>query len=122
MDRELGYNDKVTAISWALNSAVECHLHTSPLSNTFNNLTGLQGTAKFVIVRASQNKNGGSNGGCEKVRSRTLGRNRPNIVSSRLGTKPRQRSESPNFRSVILIWSSPCVGATASPGAKSFCP
>src|SRR5271166_2399254 len=28
MDRELGYNDKVTAISWALNSAVECHLHT----------------------------------------------------------------------------------------------
>src|SRR5271166_2855700 len=28
MDRELGYNDKVTAIQWALNSAVECHLHT----------------------------------------------------------------------------------------------
>jgi hypothetical protein len=25
--------------AWALNSAVECHLHTSPLSNTFNNLT-----------------------------------------------------------------------------------
>jgi len=54
---------------WALNSAVECHLHTSSLFNTFNNLTRLLGTAKYLIVRGSQDKNGGSNGGCEKVRS-----------------------------------------------------
>jgi hypothetical protein len=25
---ELGYNDELTATQWALNSAVECHLHT----------------------------------------------------------------------------------------------
>jgi hypothetical protein len=36
----------------ALNSAVECHLHTSSLSNTFNNITGLQGTAKYLKIRA----------------------------------------------------------------------
>ena len=28
MDRELMYNDELTALQWALNSAVECHLHT----------------------------------------------------------------------------------------------
>ena len=28
MDRELVYNDDFTANQWALNSAVECHLHT----------------------------------------------------------------------------------------------
>src|SRR5580658_8402783 len=28
MDRELMYNDELTAPRWALNSAVECHLHT----------------------------------------------------------------------------------------------
>ena len=28
MDRELVYNDELTALQWALNSAVECHLHT----------------------------------------------------------------------------------------------
>ena len=26
--RELVYNDELTALQWALNSAVECHLHT----------------------------------------------------------------------------------------------
>ena len=26
--RELVYNDELTALKWALNSAVECHLHT----------------------------------------------------------------------------------------------
>ena len=26
--RELVYNDELTASKWALNSAVECHLHT----------------------------------------------------------------------------------------------
>src|SRR5580692_11122802 len=36
---------------WALNSAVECHLHTSSRFNTFNNLTGLPGTAKYLIIR-----------------------------------------------------------------------
>ena len=41
LDRELVYNDELTARSWALNSAVECHLHTSCISFTFNNLTGL---------------------------------------------------------------------------------
>jgi hypothetical protein len=53
----LGYRS-----SWALNSAVECHLHTSSLSNTFN-LTRLLGTAKYLKTRSSQNNNGGSNGG-----------------------------------------------------------
>jgi hypothetical protein len=52
---------------WALNSAVECHLHTSSLFNTFNNLTRLLGTAKYLIIRGSQDNNGSSNGGCEKV-------------------------------------------------------
>ena len=28
VDRELVYNDELTAVKWALNSAVECHLHT----------------------------------------------------------------------------------------------
>jgi hypothetical protein len=28
VDRELVYNDELTAAKWALNSAVECHLHT----------------------------------------------------------------------------------------------
>ena len=27
-DREVMYNDELTACTWALNSAVECHLHT----------------------------------------------------------------------------------------------
>jgi hypothetical protein len=27
-DQELVYNDELTACEWALNSAVECHLHT----------------------------------------------------------------------------------------------
>jgi hypothetical protein len=48
---ELGYNDELTATQWALNSAVECHLHTSSLFNTFNNLTRLAGTAKYLILR-----------------------------------------------------------------------
>jgi hypothetical protein len=39
---------------WALNSAVECHLHTSSRSNTFNNLTSATGTAKYLKVRARQ--------------------------------------------------------------------
>ena len=30
VDRELVYNDQLTARLWALNSAVECHLHTLP--------------------------------------------------------------------------------------------
>jgi len=41
--------------SWALNSAVECHPHTSSLSNTFNNLTRLPGTAKYLTIRSSRN-------------------------------------------------------------------
>jgi hypothetical protein len=28
VDGELVYNDELTAAKWALNSAVECHLHT----------------------------------------------------------------------------------------------
>jgi hypothetical protein len=47
----------------ALNSAVECHLHTFSRSNTFNNLTRLPGTAKYLIIRGSENENGGRNGG-----------------------------------------------------------
>jgi hypothetical protein len=38
----------------ALNSAVECHLHTSSRFNAFNNLTGLPGTAKYLIIRGSR--------------------------------------------------------------------
>jgi hypothetical protein len=49
--RELVYNDELTALQWALNSAVECHLHTSFLSNTFNNLTRFRRTAKSLKVR-----------------------------------------------------------------------
>jgi len=44
------YNDELTARTWALNSAVECHLHTSSRSNTFNNLTRLSGTAKYLKI------------------------------------------------------------------------
>ena len=43
VDWELVYNGELTASKWALNSAVECHLHTSSRFNTFNNLTGLRG-------------------------------------------------------------------------------
>ena len=49
---ELVYNDELTAVMWALNSAVECHPHTSSISNTFNNLTRLPGTAKYLKIRA----------------------------------------------------------------------
>jgi hypothetical protein len=52
-----------TANQWALNSAVECHLHTFPRSNTFNTLPGLPGTAKYLIIRGSREENGGHNGG-----------------------------------------------------------
>ena len=52
------YNDELTALQWALNSAVECHLHVSSLFNTFNNLTRLTGTAKYRIVRTRQNLSG----------------------------------------------------------------
>jgi hypothetical protein len=40
--RELVYNDELTAFQWALNSAVECHLHTvevigsNPIAPTIN--------------------------------------------------------------------------------------
>jgi hypothetical protein len=51
---ELVYNDELTALQWALNSAVECHLHTSSRFNIFNNLTGLPGTAKYLIIRSSR--------------------------------------------------------------------
>jgi len=43
--RELMYNDELTATQWALNSAVECHLHTvevigsNPIAPTINLLT-----------------------------------------------------------------------------------
>jgi len=40
--------------AWALNSAVECHLHTSSRFNTFNNLTRLRGTAKYLKIHGSQ--------------------------------------------------------------------
>jgi hypothetical protein len=53
---------------WALNSAVECHPHTSPLSNTFNNLTRLPGTAKYLIIRGSQNQTRCCNGGLPTTR------------------------------------------------------
>src|SRR5712691_10025210 len=45
VDRELVYNDELTASKWALNSAVECHLHTvevigsNPIAPTINQLT-----------------------------------------------------------------------------------
>jgi len=57
-DKELVYNDELTARTWALNSAVECHLHTSSLFNTFNNLTRLTGTAKYLLVRTRHNMSG----------------------------------------------------------------
>ena len=50
VERELAYNDELTALQWALNSAVECHLHPS---SRFN-LTGLSGTAKYLIIRGSR--------------------------------------------------------------------
>ena len=62
LDQEVMYNDELTASKWALNSAVECHLHTFPRSNTFNNLTRLPGTAKYLKVRVSQKEDGGFNG------------------------------------------------------------
>jgi hypothetical protein len=52
--REPVYNGELTAAQWALNSAVECHLHTSSLFNTFNNLTRLAGAAKYLKIRAGQ--------------------------------------------------------------------
>jgi len=36
-----------------LNSAVECHLHTSSLFNTFNDLNRLPGTAKYCEIRGN---------------------------------------------------------------------
>jgi hypothetical protein len=45
VDWELVYNDELTATKWALNSAVECHLHTvevigsNPIAPTNNQLT-----------------------------------------------------------------------------------
>ena len=54
VDRELVCYHRFTAIQWALNSAVECHLHTSSRFNTFNNLTRLLGTAKYRIIRGSR--------------------------------------------------------------------
>ena len=47
------YNDELTARKWALNSAVECHLHTSSRFNTFNNLTRLRGTAKYLEIHGN---------------------------------------------------------------------
>ena len=44
LDRELVYNDELTAKTWALNSAVECHPHTvevigsNPIAPTINYL------------------------------------------------------------------------------------
>ena len=60
------YKDELTALQWALSSAVECHLHTFPRSNTFNNLIRLPGTAKYLIIRGSQQEDGGFNGGCAR--------------------------------------------------------
>jgi len=55
---ELACYDGFAANLWALNSAVECHLHTSSLFNTFNNLTRLTGTAKYLLVRTRHNLSG----------------------------------------------------------------
>jgi hypothetical protein len=45
VDGDLVYNDELTASKWALNSAVECHLHTvevigsNPIAPTINQLS-----------------------------------------------------------------------------------
>jgi hypothetical protein len=49
------YNDELTAPQWVLNSAVECPLHTCSRSNTFNNVTGIPGTAEYLIIRVAGN-------------------------------------------------------------------
>jgi hypothetical protein len=42
------YNYELTAAQWALNSAVECHLHTLISFNPLNNLNSLYETAKYL--------------------------------------------------------------------------
>ena len=61
MDRELVYNDELTARKWALNSAVECHLHTvevigsNPIAPTIF-IKGLRGICPKIrsTVRSTQ--------------------------------------------------------------------
>jgi len=43
VDGELVYDDELTARKWALNSAVECHLPTSSLCNTFQPINEADG-------------------------------------------------------------------------------
>ena len=45
---------------------VECDLANSLLFNTFNNLTGLPGTAKYLIIRVAENIDGCECGCFEK--------------------------------------------------------
>jgi hypothetical protein len=42
------YNDELTAPQRALNSAVECH-------RTVNNVTGIPGTAEYLIIGVAGN-------------------------------------------------------------------
>ena len=56
VDRELVYNDELTASKWALNSAVECHLHTvevigsNPIAPTIlSRVSNHQRTTLFIV-------------------------------------------------------------------------
>jgi hypothetical protein len=59
-DGELVYNDEVTANQWALNSAVECHLHTvevtgsNPVAPT-NIISLLHSHLRVAVVSCDQN-------------------------------------------------------------------
>ncbi len=69
MDRELVYNDELTAPKWALNSAVECHPHTvevigsNPIAPTISilrrcsqlRMTGSSGPQRFSPMPARWN-------------------------------------------------------------------
>ncbi len=60
MSRELVYNDELTAPNWALNSAVECHLHTvevigsNPIAPTIHQLVWLVQVQVKVVTEAGQ--------------------------------------------------------------------
>jgi hypothetical protein len=69
VDRELVYNDGLTAALWALNSAVECHLHTvevigsNPIAPTIGFLVACEGNRprtlrRLMRVERSESKTG----------------------------------------------------------------
>src|SRR3984893_1084379 len=80
MGRELVYyNDELTALQWALNSAVECHLHTVEVigSNPIAPTTRLRGPSATLGISAA-----GSRSSLAETHSRLLSTSSSNPVAS----------------------------------------